>query len=85
MLNNFAASPNPKIAELATCVLDVVLPAPKIKRGKGKQSTLFTREMSKEICSRWENAGLIEDDDSDDTGEQMHAELHNDTRERVPF
>jgi hypothetical protein len=85
MLNSFAASPNPKIAKFATCVLDVVLPAPEIKRGKGKRSTLFTREMSKEICLRWENAGLIEDDDSDDAGEQMHAELQTDTLERVPF
>lgn len=85
MLNNFAASPNSKIAKLATCVLDVVLPAPKIKRGKGKKSTLFTKEMAKEICSRWEQAGLIQDDEIDDTGEHMHAELQNDTRERVPF
>ena len=69
MLNCFAASPNPQIAELATCVLDVVLPAPKIKRGKGKRSILFTREMCKEICSRWEKAGLIQDDDIDNTGE----------------
>ena len=69
MLNRFAASPNPKIAEVATCVLDVVLPAPKIKRGKGKRSTLFTREMSREICSRWESAGLMQGDDIDDTGE----------------
>lgn len=68
MLNCFAASPNPQIAELATCVLDVVLPAPKLKRGKGKKSTLFTREMCKEICSRWEKAGLIQDEGFDDMG-----------------
>ena len=69
MLNCFAASPNPQIAELATCVLDVVLPAPKLKRGKGKKSTLFTREMCKAICSRWEKAGLILDDDLEIMGQ----------------
>jgi hypothetical protein len=30
---------------------------------------IITREMCKEICSRWEKAGLIQDDDIDNTGE----------------
>jgi len=83
MVNSFAASPNPEIAELATHVLDVVLPAPKMKRGRGKKSTLFTDAMRKEICSRWEKAGLIEDED--DTGVSRACKLQNDPRGRGSF
>jgi hypothetical protein len=88
MLNSFAASPNPQIAELATCVLDVVLPALKLKRRKGKKSTPFTREMCKEICTRREKAGLILDDDLDIMGEDNSpADLQEDVcfLDDVPF
>ncbi len=58
-LQTLAASPIPRISELATPMLEVAMYSPRKKRKKGRGSSILTMSMRDEIVSRWHNAGVF--------------------------